>query len=310
MSLAADGALLGLAAGLGAVLAVGRVPAFRRPTLEDRVAPYLRDAASQTRTSGGGGHTRGSGAEVLTMLKERAASRLDRWLGGSASVRRRLDQLGRSTTLEEFRARQLVWGGFGLAIGLAVALLLAAHATAHPLGLLVVVAASAVGGVLACDRQLSTQVAAHEQRMLVEFPTIAELLALSVAAGEGAVGALERVTTRSHGELARELSRALADARSGAPLVVALERVADRTSLAELRRFVDGVAVAVERGTPLAEVLRAQAVDVREAGRRRLMEAGARKEIAMMLPVVFLLLPLTVLFALFPGFYGLSFTTP
>ena len=40
------------------------------------------------------------------------------------------------------------------------------------------------------------------------------------------------------------------------------------------------------------------------------MEAGARKEIAMMLPVVFLLLPLTVVFALFPGFYGLSFTTP
>jgi len=121
---------------------------------------------------------------------------------------------------------------------------------------------------------------------------------------------LERVTTRSHGELARELGRALADARSGAPLVTALERVADRASLPELRRFVDGVAIAVERGTPLAEVLRAQAVDVREAGRRRLMEAGARKEIAMMLPVVFLLLPLTVVFALFPGFYGLSFTTP
>jgi tight adherence protein C len=173
-----------------------------------------------------------------------------------------------------------------------------------------VIAAAGVTGILACDRQLSAEVTAREQRMLLEFPTIAELLALSVAAGEGAVGALERVTSRSHGELAHELGRALADARAGAPLVTALERVADRASLPELRRFVDGVVVAVQRGTPLAEVLRAQAVDVREAGRRRLMEAGARKEIAMMLPVVFLLLPLTVVFALFPGFYGLSFTTP
>ncbi len=239
-----------------------------------------------------------------------AAARLDGWLGGSASVRRRLDQLGDGRTLEDFRAQQLVWGGFGVAAGLALALLLAARGSAHPLGLLVVVAACGVTGVLACDRRLSSEVTAHEQRMLVEFPTIAELLALSVAAGEGAVGALERVTTRSHGELARELGRALADARAGAPLVTALERVADRAALPELRRFVDGVAIAVERGTPLAEVLRAQAVDVREAGRRRLMEAGARKEIAMMLPVVFLLLPLTVVFALFPGFYGLSFTTP
>ena len=203
-----------------------------------------------------------------------------------------------------------MWGGFGVAAGLGLALLLTARGSGHPVGLLVVVAACGVTGVLACDRRLSSQVAAHEERMLVEFPTIAELLALSVAAGEGAVGALERVTTRSHGELARELGRALADARAGAPLVTALERVADRASLPELRRFVDGVAIAVERGTPLAEVLRAQAVDVREAGRRRLMEAGARKEIAMMLPVVFLLLPLTVVFALFPGFYGLSFTTP
>lgn len=65
----------------------------------------------------------------------------------------------------------------------------------------------------------------------------------------------------------------------------------------------------LERGTPLAEVLRAQAVDVREAGKRALLEAGGRKEIAMMVPVVFLVLPVTVLFALFPGFFGFSFAS-
>ena len=111
---------------------------------------------------------------------------------------------------------------------------------------------------------------------------------------------------RSTGALSDELGRALADARAGAPLLVALERLAERTSLVDLRRFVDGIVIAVERGTPLADVLRAQAVDVREAGRRRLIESGGRREIAMMFPVVFLLLPLTVVFALFPGFYGLS----
>ena len=62
------------------------------------------------------------------------------------------------------------------------------------------------------------------------------------------------------------------------------------------------MAVAVERGTPLADVLRAQAVDVREAGAAQLLEAGGRKEIAMIVPVVFLVLPVTVVFALFPGF--------
>ena len=63
--------------------------------------------------------------------------------------------------------------------------------------------------------------------------------------------------------------------------------------------------MAVERGTPLAEVLRSQAADVREAGHRSLMETGGRKEIAMMVPVVLLILPVTVLFAVFPGIAAL-----
>ena len=64
--------------------------------------------------------------------------------------------------------------------------------------------------------------------------------------------------------------------------------------------------MAIERGTPLADLLRAQAVDVREAGKRALLEAGGRKEISMMMPVVFMILPVTVMFALFPGLLTLT----
>ena len=71
--------------------------------------------------------------------------------------------------------------------------------------------------------------------------------------------------------------------------------------MAALSRFVDGLVVAIERGTPLADVLRAQAQDVRDNAKRELMETAGKKEIGMMAPVVFLILPLTVLFAMFPG---------
>lgn len=46
-------------------------------------------------------------------------------------------------------------------------------------------------GVLARDNYLSTQVTNRERRILKEFPAIAELLALSVAAGESPVAALD-----------------------------------------------------------------------------------------------------------------------
>ena len=88
--------------------------------------------------------------------------------------------------------------------------------------------------------------------------------------------------------------------------MTALQGVSARTSLAPLARFVDGVAVAVDRGTPLADVLRAQATDVRELGKRDLIEAGGRKEIGMMMPVVFLVLPVTIVFALYPGIVSLD----
>jgi len=47
---------------------------------------------------------------------------------------------------------------------------------------------------------------------------------------------------------------------------------------------------------------------VREEGRRLIMEAGGKKEIVMMVPVVFLVLPITVVFAIFPGYSFLQFS--
>ncbi|MDQ1628932.1 MAG: tight adherence protein [Actinomycetota bacterium] len=306
---AATGAAIGLLGGSGLVLSVSRLPAMRRPTLDDRLAPYLRDSARPSRLLAGRRTVTPFPTleRLVAPLLSDAVGVLERVLGGTASVRRRLDQAGRGMTVEEFRAQQMVWATVGLLAGLCLSLLLGAGGGVSPVPLLVLSLGSAVAGLLLRDQLLTREVSRREQRMMAEFPTIAELLALAVAAGEGPIGALERITRISKGELARELARALADARSGLSLVQSLQGIAARTGLAALARFVDGVAIAVERGTPLADVLRAQAVDVREAGKRALLEAGGRKEIAMMVPVVFLVLPVTVLFALFPGFLGFSF---
>ena len=151
------------------------------------------------------------------------------------------------------------------------------------------------------DWRRGRDVARREARLRAELPTVTELLALAVSAGEGATGAIERVVRQTRGELSEELARTLAQARAGAPLTGALGSLADRTGLPALARLAEAVAVAVERGSPLGDVLRAQAQDVREEGRRALMQTGGRKEVLMMVPVVFLILPVTVLFAVFPS---------
>ncbi|HYG92489.1 MAG TPA: type II secretion system F family protein, partial [Nocardioides sp.] len=165
-------------------------------------------------------------------------------------------------------------------------------------------------GVLLRDNRLSAQVRRREQAIVAEFPTVAELLALAVAAGEGPVAALDRVVRRTHGALSSDLAALLAAVRTGEPVADAFDRLAAATGVPVVARFAHGVAVAVERGTPLTQVLHAQAADVREAGRRALIEQASRKEIFMMVPVVFLILPVTIVFAFWPGLVGLSLTTP
>lgn len=300
------GGAVGAVGGIGLWLVAWRLAA-RRPRLEDRVAPYLRlPAGSSSLLRRAPAQSPFPTVERLLAPAMHDAVRLvERWGSPTADLERRLARAGRAGTVEEFRIEQVVAAAVGAAAGLVLALTLVAGRGTHPVAAVMVVLAAAVTGALSRDQLLSTQIRRREERMLAELPTIAELLALAVGAGEGALGALERVARTTHGELSKEVGRAVADTRAGTPLTVALERMADRTGLAPLARFSEAIAVAVDRGTPLAEVLRAQAEDVREASRRGLMETGGRKEVAMMVPVVFLILPVTVLFAVFPGLSAL-----
>lgn len=299
----ASGALLGLTAGLGAWLVISRWPRRRAPTLDQRLAPYLRGLHSDRRAPEPGPAR--TPLDVLERILGPVMADAVRWVerisGGTGTVRRRLDQLGGRRTVEAFRAEQVLCGVLGAAAGTAVGGLTVIGRGFSVVPVIGMIVVGTLLGVLGRDQLLSLQVRRREHRVLGEFPAVAELLALAVGAGEGPVGALERVARTCRGELSAELRRTLADARTGMSLIDALTGLANRTTLPSVARFVDGVAVAVDRGTPLAEVLRAQAQDVRALTRRRLMEAGGRKEIGMMVPVVFMVLPITVLFAVYPG---------
>ncbi|WP_239394126.1 type II secretion system F family protein, partial [Frankia sp. CiP3] len=295
----------------GLAIVVLRSPVVRRIRLADRIDPYLRDTPAQSRLLADRARPAASRSgleELLRPFIADAAHRLDRFLGGRAALQRRLTQAGGRTSIEDFRVQQVVCSAAGALFGAFLLLLRALLGFGPPpIVSVALVVAGVAGGVVARDWWLTRAIREREERILIEFPTVAELLALAVTAGESPIGALERVSRLSHGELGRELRLALADARAGATLVQALEGMATRTTVASLSRFVDGMAVAIERGTPLAEVLRAQAVDVREAGKRQLLEAGGRKEIAMMVPVVFFVLPTTVIFAFYPAVVSLTF---
>jgi len=140
----------------------------------------------------------------------------------------------------------------------------------------------------------------------LEFPMIVELFAILLSANVSPATALSRIGERASGEFAGVLRDAVKDIQHGANFGQALDMLSERVASPIVRRFCDSLMIAVERGSPLLEVVGRQVQEVRQAQRTSLLEASGKAEIGLMIPVVFLILPISVLFALWPSYFSLG----
>ncbi|TFC53238.1 type II secretion system F family protein [Cryobacterium sp. TMT1-21] len=298
----------GTALGVGLWSLASLVPRLSRPRLVQRLAPYILDVSAEARAFVG--RTTVHPIPVLGTLFAPTFGGLKRGfaavLGGTDTIERRLRQSGSSRTADAFRSEQVVWSLIALAAGAAAVTTVPTLRTLPVLMQVGLPAIAGVCGALARDWALKRAATARLARMQSEFPTVLEFMTLSLSAGEGILDALGRVSRTSTGELSRELAGVVADVRTGVPLSAALQNLARRIALPSVTRLVDQVVGALERGTPLADVLRAQAQDARDEARRGLIEVAGKKEVAMLVPLVFLILPMTILFAIFPGLFILQ----
>jgi tight adherence protein C len=247
---------------------------------------------------------------LFGVLIDPIIGRARRWLGviagGNDVIQRRLRQAGSSVSVDEFRLKQLAWVAGGAGCGIVVATAIGA-AQAIPLAARVaLVIVAGVAGFFGRDYLLQRKAAARIQRMSKELPTVLEFMTLSLSAGEGILDAVRRISRISHGELAAELATVIADVSSGLPLAECLGMLSSEVQLPALTRAIEQIVGALERGTPLAEVLRAQAQDARDDAKRELLEVSGKKEVAMLVPLVFLILPTTIAIAIFPGIFVLQ----
>jgi tight adherence protein C len=225
-------------------------------------------------------------------------------IGNRKSIEIRLAQLGKSKTtdFENFRISQLAYmvAGVGLAI-FAFAL------TVISFGLFLLFITMVPLFILTfTERNLTKRVSIRKNEIESEFPAIVEMLTLAVGAGESPASALKRITQRAHGHLSRELARVVSEVEGGAPFASSLDDMSKRLNSDALRRFVDSLIISISRGTPLVETLTHSANESRNQERVRLLTAAGKSEISMMIPVVFLILPVSIIFALFPSLTNLN----
>jgi tight adherence protein C len=306
----ATAGLLGLVLGLGLWILLEVVwPRGSTRRWDQRLAPYLLDVSQRARDI----HFATQSdpivvaGQLLGPSATRMIRRIDRALGARSAQEALFVTSGLVGSFEDFRARRTM-GAFAGCAGGFVSGFLVAVLSGFPL--LQSVIGGALGGVVvtlwALDYGLSRAARERGERIVEEFPTVIELLSLSLAAGDSLPRALARVSRRAHGELGREWARVMALVELGAPLTQTLRESAKRVSAPHVTAFVEHLAQALDRGAPLAEVVAAHARDAKEEYTRGLVDKSGKAEVAMLVPMVLLILPVTVIFAIYPGIQALE----
>ncbi len=300
MMAAPEGALVGLSLG-AAVLSIAWWMSDRRPLrMVDRIAPFagIPRRASTFRPDPTLGLTAMLSLAGLDVVRRPTDPRLET----------RLDQAGRPG-LARYRVERLVWASAGAVAGLVLATgVSVSGTTVAAAGVLA--GTGGLAGWLASDLLLRIRARRRQRELEQQLPNLADLVALAVTAGVPPPAALEQAAGTLGGPLSGEVRRMVGDVHAGQGFDAAMRALAERVGLPSLHLFVEGILVAVDRGTPMADVARAQATDLRTEERRRLMESAGRKDVSMLVPIVFLVLPTVVLVALFPGLQSLQLVVP
>ncbi|MEY3769733.1 MAG: hypothetical protein RL390_597 [Actinomycetota bacterium] len=217
----------------------------------------------------------------------------------------RLDEIGQASNeaYGEFRYRQLIVAcGAALLPFFALFLMLINLLQAISFSLFM-----GIGAYLIYDRHLSSLVKARRTIIESEFPAVVEMLTLAIAAGETPISAFARIADRSDAYLAEEFAKVVQQVRLGRPFHEALDEMGRNLKSASIRRFIDALVMALVRGAPIVEVLHRHVAEARINQRNLVMDKAGKAETSMMIPIVFLILPISVLFALWPSINQLSF---
>lgn len=133
------------------------------------------------------------------------------------------------------------------------------------------------------------------------MPDILDLLTVSVEAGYGWDGALQKVTDKRKGPLAKELRRVLHDVKMGKPRRDALRDMSGRLNVDAVTTFVTAVIQADQLGLSLGHVLRTQADQIRHKRRQEVEEEALKAPIKILFPLILFIFPVVFIILLGPA---------
>jgi Flp pilus assembly protein TadB len=134
-----------------------------------------------------------------------------------------------------------------------------------------------------------------------DIAELSDLLALALVAGSSPIQGLTEIVDLIAEPLRSLLKDVLFKAASGISFDKAMGELTQDYQSDSINTLVKSLKIAGERGTPLAEILRSFSHDLRSKNREKIIRSAAKKEITMLVPIVFVVLPTVLVIALYPA---------
>ncbi|MFJ5856179.1 type II secretion system F family protein [Pseudarthrobacter oxydans] len=141
----------------------------------------------------------------------------------------------------------------------------------------------------------------RQKVMQLELANTLDQMLISLEAGLGFEGAMARAGENGKGPLAEELVRTLQDMQVGRSRRESYTALAERTSIPELRSFVQAVVQADTYGIAISRVLRVQAKVMRVKRRQRAEEKAMKLPVMILFPLLFFIFPVLFIAILGPA---------
>jgi tight adherence protein C len=145
-----------------------------------------------------------------------------------------------------------------------------------------------------------------ESEINEELVNILQMLSIMISAGESPMMALRYISQRSVGYIPTLIKQSFSKYESGNNLTQTLEYIAVATGSSSVRRLTNSIQIAIQRGTPILDVLNNQVQSLNKQINLALLKKSGKSEITLLIPVVFLILPVSISFAIWPSIYGLN----
>jgi tight adherence protein C len=193
-------------------------------------------------------------------------------------------------------AAALGLGVLGLVIGTAISFL----------ATLVFALSWGLGGFTLPGIFVSMKARGRREKIRAELPDALDLLAVSVEAGLGFDGAVDKLTDHMEGPLAEEFALTLGEMRIGESRHDALKKLAERVDTPEVAAFARAIIQADQLGISLGRILKVQSADSRNRRQMAAEEKAMKAPIKMLFPTVAFIFPAMFLVVLGPAVLSLK----